>query len=71
MKRYSNLEAMHLDGDLVLASDYAALEQRLAEIEALAHHLRHCRGCGETDVLDCDIGGPMWRDAFDKPKENL
>jgi len=38
--------------------------ERLKAMEDLAHHLRHCRYCGETDVDDCAEGKELWRKGF-------
>lgn len=42
----------------------AELERRNGELETLASHLRHCRGCGEMDVMHCDDGRPLWEAAM-------
>jgi hypothetical protein len=38
----------------------SAAERRVAALEELAHHLRHCRECGDTDVMECFEGRQMW-----------
>lgn len=30
----------------------------------LAHHLRHCRECGETDIANCVDGARIWEAAM-------
>jgi hypothetical protein len=43
---------------------------RPVRLEALVHHLRHCRQCSETDVLQCPEGKALWIDAA-MPFEDL
>jgi len=38
-------------------------DARIGALEALAHHLRHCRECGEMDVMHCYDGKLLWSHA--------
>lgn len=67
----------HEDGEWVKYDDIkhllkpdepvASREQRLEE---LAHHLRHCRTCGELDVKECAVGGDLWDRAMPESSPN-
>lgn len=55
------------------AKDHRSKAQRFVHSEdydavvELAFHLRHCRECGETDVMNCDEGRPLWCACFTEP----
>lgn len=34
------------------------------KLREICHHLRHCRECGETDVMNCHEGRVLWLDQF-------
>lgn len=57
VKRYNNVEAQHLDGLLVLASDYDALLQRVAELKGILH---------AADILAHDVTPGDNREALDR-----
>lgn len=52
------------DGEYVRYVDHAA---EIARLTVLAHHLRHCRECGENDVTECPAGLALWRAALEAP----
>lgn len=39
------------------------LRDRIKALEEVAHHLRHCVECSETDVLNCPEGRELWEAA--------
>lgn len=51
----------------------AGWHQAREDLRDLAQHLRHCRECGETDVLNCGDGKPLWLKCFpnDVPQNGL
>jgi hypothetical protein len=67
MSGQSHLADMLKDAKEELAGQTRALGQCLgvsADLRELANHLRHCRECGETDVLNCTDGKPRWLKCF-------
>jgi hypothetical protein len=47
-----------------LCASEAKLAQECGRWEEVAHHLRHCVECGETDVENCYDGKPLWDAAL-------
>lgn len=45
----------------VTKAQWRGMTEKLREI---CHHLRHCRECGETDVMNCPEGRVLWLDQF-------
>ena len=42
----------------------AQWRSQVEKLREICHHLRHCRECGETDVMNCPEGRVLWLDQF-------
>lgn len=66
-RRVAELEALNATRNQQNAAAFAECDRLRDERDwfaVLAIHLRHCRECGETDVLHCAEGKPLWEAAM-------
>lgn len=68
MRHVRKVEAESHDWKQRYKSETGSLRGRIDALVELAHHLRHCRWCCETDVMDCLRGGKELWEAAQMPR---